>query len=967
MMKCKPLMLALAALTVLCAGACRPKYETVAGDPMETKIHTLKNGLKIYMTVNKETPRIQTFIAVRTGGKNDPADNTGLAHYLEHIMFKGTPSFGTSDYEAEKPMLEEIRQLFDVFGTTTDPAEREALYHRIDSVSYEASRLAIPNEYDKLMSLIGSQGSNAFTSNDVTCYQEDIPSNQVENWAKVQADRFKNMVVRGFHTELEAVYEEYNMGLTDDMAKAMEAVDSVLFPHHPYGKQTVIGTQEHLKNPSITAILKQKATYYVPNNCAICASGDFDPDEFVRIIEQYFGDWEPNPDLPAFTFEPETPLTAPVEKDVYGNEAEFAFLSWRCPGDSQADSELAPIVASILYNGMAGLIDLDINQQQKTLGAGLFHYGRTDYGEMILYGYPKEGQSLQEVRALLLDEVAALREGRFDEEMVTAAVNNFKLMQMRALENNRSRAMRFVECFVAGRDWKTDVELIDRLSRTTREDVVAWARQFLAPESCVTAYKHTAPDPNIKKIQAPKITPIATNRDRQSEFLAQVQDTPVPPVEPVFTDYAKDLSVLDYKGQEVLYKQNVANDIATLTLRFEKGRLSDPRLETAFDYAGYLGTPTRSAEEIACQMYVLGCRFFSSVSDSRTTLTVTGLDENLGKALDIVEDLYRNARPDEAVLQRLKADILKSRADDKLNQSACEYALENYLLYGPEYIRQTTLTNGQVAQLQAESLLEAVRDMFTCAHEILYYGPSSPAALEKTLAEHHPVPDQAVPLETLRPVTLPTPEPRVYVAHYDSRQFSYIQFSDRGERYEPAQDPYISLFNEYFGAGMNTIVFQEMREARALAYHASARLDTPSFLDDTYSFSAEIGSQNDKLQKAVEAFDLIINEMPESDKSFEIARSALDAKLRTARVTGARVLTSYLALRDLGLTEPRERLIFEKLGDLTLADLKATQEKWVKDRTYHYAILGDTRDLDMAFLRTLGPVQVLSLEDIFGY
>ena len=264
-------ILLLAALAAIAVG-CGKKYETVKGDPLDAKIYTLKNGLTVYMTVNKDEPRIQTYIAVRAGGKDDPADNTGLAHYLEHMMFKGTEQFGTQDYEAEKPMLATIDSLFEVYRTLTDPEERLAFYHRIDSVSYEASKIAIPNEYDKLMSIIGSEGSNAYTSDDVTCYIEEIPSNQIENWAKIQADRFKNCVFRGFHTELEAVYEEKNMGLTDDTEKAFDAINSLLFPNHPYGTQTVIGTQEHLKNPSLKAIRKQKDTFYVPNNVAVCLS-----------------------------------------------------------------------------------------------------------------------------------------------------------------------------------------------------------------------------------------------------------------------------------------------------------------------------------------------------------------------------------------------------------------------------------------------------------------------------------------------------------------------------------------------------------------------------------------------------------------------------------------------------------------------------------------------------------------------
>ena len=249
------------------------KYTTVKGDPMQVRIYTLDNGLKVYLSVNKEKPRIQTYIAVRTGSRNDPHETTGLAHYLEHLMFKGTKTFGTSDPVKEAPLLDEIEQRYEKYRKLTDPAARKQAYHEIDSVSQLAARYNIPNEYDKLMASIGSEGSNAYTSNDVTCYVEDIPSNEVENWAKIQSDRFQNMVIRGFHTELEAVYEEYNIGLANDGEKEWDALNAKLFPTHPYGTQTTIGTQQHLKNPSITNIKNYFHRYYVPNNVAICMAG----------------------------------------------------------------------------------------------------------------------------------------------------------------------------------------------------------------------------------------------------------------------------------------------------------------------------------------------------------------------------------------------------------------------------------------------------------------------------------------------------------------------------------------------------------------------------------------------------------------------------------------------------------------------------------------------------------------------
>ena len=401
-------------------------YESVKNDPIKTRIYTLDNGLKVYMSVNKDEPRIQANIAVKVGSKNDPAETTGLSHYLEHLMFKGTQKYGTSNYELEKPMLDQIEQLFEVYRKTTDPAERAAIYHQIDSISYEASKISIPNEYDKLMSAIGADGTNAYTSNDVTCYVEEIPSNQIENWAKIQADRFENAVFRGFHTELEAVYEEYNMSLTQDGNLMIDTLFNALFPNHPYGTQTTLGRQEHLKNPSLTNIKKHYNTYYVPNNMAICLSGDFDPEEALSIIKKYFGELKPNTELPKWTVKEEAPITEPIEKVVIGQEAANVALAWRLPAANHPDADVADLVSSLLYNGQAGVFDLNLVQKQKVLDAYAFSYTLADQGAMVLDGYPKEGQSLEEVRDLLLENVAKLRSGDFDESLLKATIANFK-------------------------------------------------------------------------------------------------------------------------------------------------------------------------------------------------------------------------------------------------------------------------------------------------------------------------------------------------------------------------------------------------------------------------------------------------------------------------------------------------------------------------------------------------------------
>ena len=949
--------------------ACGSKYayESVKGDPTQTRIYTLDNGLKVYMSVSDEEPRIQTYIAVRVGGKNDPSETTGLAHYFEHLMFKGSQSFGTQDYAAEKPMLDEIEQLFEVYRKTEDEAERKALYKRIDSISYEASKLAIPNEYDKLMASIGAQGTNAYTGYDMTVYVENIPSNQVENWLKIEADRFKNVVIRGFHTELETIYEEKNMSLTQDNRKVYEAMNAALFPNHPYGKQTVLGTQEHLKNPSITNVKNYHDQYYVPNNMAICLSGDFDPEQMIALVDQYFGDMQPNPEIPVLEYEPEQPITEPIVKEVVGLDAANVAIGWRLGGATSADADLANIVGSILYNGQAGLIDLNLNQQQKTLSAYGYPSISADYGYMQLAGRPKQGQSLEEVRDLLLGEVAKLRAGEFDEKLIAAAVNNYKLEMMQYLDSNDGRADAYVQSFINGVEWKDEVAMFDRLSKITKEDIVRFANEKLGEQNYAIIYKRQGKDPNEQKIAKPEITPIVTNRDAQSDFFKAVAASEVKPIEPRFVDFEKDMDRFEAQsGIEVLYKQNSTTDYFSLEYMFDLGTLNDPALGLAFNYAEYLGTLAKSAEQIQSELYALACSFNLRASSSRCYISVSGLGENMTQAMDIVEDLVANAVADETILANVKQSELKSRANAKLNQSRNFSALQSYVIYGEEGMK-ARLSNEELMALTSEELLAKVREMFNKQHTVVYYGPATKDELLASLNAHHNVPEELQPLEIKRLANVPTPENKVFIAEYDANQIYYIQYSNRGEKFDVANDANLDLYNEYFGGGMSSIVFQEMREARGLAYSARAYMSTPTYADGCYSYTAYIATQNDKMKQAIEAFDEIINTMPESEAAFNVAKESYINQVRTLRYTKSSVLSAYIRTRDMGLDYDRARDVFEKVQTMTLDDVKAVQQQWVKDRNYYYLILGDSKNLDLNYLRTLGPITFLSQEQIFGY
>jgi predicted Zn-dependent peptidase len=942
------------------------KYETVAGDPLNARIYTLDNGLKVYLSVNNDKPRIQTYIAVRVGGKNDPAETTGLAHYFEHLMFKGTKKVGTLDYQTEKTLLDEIERLFEVYRKTTDENERKTLYAKIDSVSQEAAKIAIPNEYDKLMTSIGSQGTNAFTSYDVTAYVENIPANQIENWAEVEADRFTDPVIRLFHTELETVYEEYNMSLTRDIRKMFDTVMAGLFPHHPYGTQTILGTQDHLKNPSITNIKKYFDTYYVPNNMAICMAGDLDPDKTIEIIDKYFGKLV-SKEVPKLVNPPEQPITAPIIKEVIGLEAENIMIAYRLPGANSKDAAILEFVNYILTNGDAGLIDLNLVQKQKILNGESSSDALADYSIFVLSGTPKEGQSLDEVRNLLLEQVELLKKGEFEDWMLEAVINNFRLSKYYQQQDTNNAAYMFLNSFINQIDWADQVGIVDFQSKLTKKDVTDFCNKYFN-DNYVVVYKKQGM-PEQKKIDKPHITPIPTNRDSESAFIAEYKTRKVSSIEPVYVDYSKDMSKLKAKNNiEILYKQNTTNPLFSMDYVFEMGNNNDKLLGTAFSYLDYLGTSKHSAEEIKSEFFRMACSFGVSASNDRVYASISGLSDNFEKALALLEERLADAIVDVQAWENLTSDILKSRADAKTSQGANFLLLRSYGQWGPKSAITNIPSAEELKSLNPQVLVDKIKSLKNYEHRILYYGPLTKEQIVEIINRKHAVADKLQPVpEAIRFIEQETNENKVYLAHYDAKQI-YLSMISKGETgYNKAIEPDCQLYNSYFGGGMNGIVFQEMREARGLAYSAGASYLSPGKPDRSYYLATMIATQTDKLADANAAFIDILNNMPESEKAFNLAKEGILSNIRTERTLREAVLWSYLRAKEFGYDYDSRKDVFEKVKDMTLANVKAFQEKYVKNRSYTYCILGDTTDMDMNFLNSLGKVQKLTQEEMFGY
>ena len=961
-------MVCLACVCLYVAAQGQYDYREVKGDLMHSRIYTLKNGLTVYLSVNKEKPRIQTFIAVRTGSRNDPHETTGLAHYLEHLMFKGTKQFGTSDYQKELPYLNDIERRYEQYRRVTDPALRKQLYHEIDSVSQLAAQYNIPNEYDKLMSSIGAEGTNAYTSNDVTCYTEDIPSNEVDNWARIQSDRFQNMVIRGFHTELEAVYEEYNISLAKDIRKVWAAYNAKMYPGHPYGTQTTLGTQEHLKNPSITNIKNYFNRYYCPNNVAICMSGDFDPDKVIATIDRYFGSWKPNPQLSSPTFAPIPTRTEPTDTTVVGQEAERVMIGWKFDKAASLQTDTIDVIAEMLSNGKAGLFDLDLDQQMRYLGGSAFTYPLAEYSSLVTVGVPKQGQTLDEVRDLLLGEIDKLKRGDFADDLLPSVINNMKKAEYTSMESNRSRADKFVDAFINGSDWADVVGRMDRISHMTKDQIVSFARRHLL-NNYVAVYKVQGTDTTQHKIDKPQITPIPSNRDKQSAFVSDIISSKVEPIEPVFVDFKRDLTFAKTrKGLPVQYVHNNDNGLFVQQYVFDFGTEADKRLNMAAGYTDYLGTSKLTAEQLKQQFYKLACSFAVSSGRDKTYITLSGLEENKAQAMRLMENFLSDMKVDKEAWDKYVALEIKVREDSKLNQNANFQALFNYCVYGPYNPTRNVMTNDELRNADPADLVRLIAGLKGYKHTVRYYGP---ATLKKAVADTektHAVAARLADVPAGRQYMAQlTPQTEVYVAPYKAKNIYMRQYHNDGKQWSADREPLADLFNEYFGGGMNTVVFQELRESRGLAYNAYAVYATPSRKGHSEFALTHIISQNDKMMDCIRTFNSIVDTIPQSERAFTLAKQALTKRIATERTTKTAIFSKYAQAQALGIDYDLDSTVYKALPTLTLQNIVRFEQDAMADKPYRYIILGDEQNIDMQSLGKIGPIHRLTTDEIFGY
>ncbi len=943
------------------------EFEAVEDDPLGTRIYTLDNGLKVYLSQNKKEPRIQTQIAVRAGSKNDPAETTGLAHYLEHMMFKGTNNVGTVDWEKEKVLLDQIEALYETHRKESDPEKKKAIYKQIDSVSYLASGYAIPNEYDKMVSSLGAKGTNAYTWVEQTVYVNDIPANEVNKWLKLESERFGDCVLRLFHTELETVYEEYNRTQDADGRQSYAALFESLFPKHQYGTQTTIGEGEHLKNPSMTNIYNYFETYYVPNNVAICLAGDLDYDATIAMVDEHFGKWQPG-EVPAFTYEDQPAITEPIVREVTGVQPEHLYMGFRFDGTATKDPMMIQLIDFMLSNGQAGLIDLELNQKQKVLTASSFQTLMKDYTVHMLYGRPKAGQSLEEVQDLMLGQIERIKTGDFPDWLIGAVVKNLKLEEIQGQESNRGRASKFVTSFITEKPWAEVVNYYDEMGKITKEDVVKFAKEHYSNNYAVV-YKRKTEESGRAKVDKPEITAIQINRDSQSVFLSNFQEMKSERLEPLWVDYKEEISTEDLgKGIELSYVENKVNEIFSLNYIIDMGSDHNKQLGLAVSYLPYLGTSKYTAEELQEEFYKLGLTFDVNTGRDQIYITLKGLEESLEEGLKLFEHVLGNAEPNPEAYEQMVQRMLKSRADSKLNKDVIlRQGLMSYAKYGKENPFRDILPEDVLTTTDPVELVAILKDLTGFKHRIFYYGKEPQAEVKTLLAEYHKTPEalQDYP-EPKAFAELPTTENKVLFVNYDMVQTEMMMVS-KDDPFSLELMPYASLYNEFFGAGLSSIVFQEIREAKALAYSAYSYYAVPAKKEDAHYVYAYIGTQADKLDQAATAMKDLMNNMPEATAQYEAACDAALKKIESDRIVGQSVFWSYQRAKKRGLDYDFRKTMYEQIPGMDMEAMKAFFNEHIKGRNYTFIVIGKRENMDMEALAKLGPVSELTLEEVFNY
>tara|TARA_R110002050_G_scaffold300722_2_gene471932 strand:+ start:73568 stop:76456 length:2889 start_codon:yes stop_codon:yes gene_type:complete len=944
-----------------------PLFSTAQKESGAMKVteYTLDNGLTVMLTENHDAPKVFGMVAIKAGGKNDPSDATGIAHYLEHVLFKGTQDMGTIDYQKEKPYLDSINYLYEQLGTTDAVEERDSIQMAINRVSQKAGDYAIANEFDKILKGMGATGVNAFTSEDFTAYHNTFPSNQMEKWLELYSHRFENPVFRLFQSELETVYEEKNISMDGGFGKLLEAYNSSMYKKHPYGTQTILGSIAHLKNPSLKKMYEFFDTYYVANNMVLALSGDFDTETIKPMIAAKFGKWRTG-EIPVFPEYKEEPFTSKEVVEVKLTPIKIGVLGYRSPSTSDKDAFLYEIATQFLSNDeMTGYLD-KVSDEGLIMVSQLMQMPYNDYGSTMVFYVPKiVGQSIEKAEAIVMEQIEKLKSGDFSDEYFQAIILNKKKELALQDESNYERTLYMVSAYMEGKSWNEYKAKWDVLSTITKADVVAVANKYFTPNHLSLISEMGFPKKD--KIEKPKFEPVVPKNEGPSEFAAKLAKIPTTKLTPRYVDFQNDIKTVNVqKGITLHQVKNPFNNVFDLEIKYNVGTKTYPELAHLAAYMMSTGTGDKSSTELKEAFHRLGASYYFEASENNFVISIEGVDENLEEILKLTNQILTDANVDESKMDKLLDDLKGEKKISRDEPSYISQSLANYVLYEENAPLQRELTKKELKKLTAADLVGLFHKVVDYEFTIEYTGNVDAENVKKWSATNLGFTETRTPSQPYWVKDyVPSNETKIYIIKRKKSVQSQITFNVLGSERNNYMGVKISAFNNYFGGDMSSLIFQEIREFRSLAYAAYGRYRMAPLVGKQNVFSAFVGCQSDKTNEAIEVMDSLINFMPEKPERMGNIVSSLTEKAQSSRPNFRYILNSYEYWSRVGYVKDPNEVNAGKYAELDFQDIVNFQKAELKGKPIIMTIVGDVSKFDLDRLQKLGEVIMVKEKDLY--
>ncbi len=936
----------------------------VSNAQVKVKTTKLDNGLKVVMCENHSSPKAYGAVYVHAGSKNDPLEATGMAHYFEHIMFKGTDKIGTINWDAEKVYLDSIDIMYDKLHETTDAETRAAIQNKINQLSLASTEYAIPNEVDVILTKMGGEGLNAGTSYDQTMYYNSFPSNQIGKWMDVYAERFRYPVFRLFQSELETVYEEKNMYGDDPTNAFQEYLFKELFGEHPYGRP-IIGLTEHLKNPQTSKMREFFNTYYVANNMTLILVGDFNIEEIEPMVAEKFGSWRTGeiPAQPKFTL-PE--FNGPTVKEVRMTPVKIGALAWRGVKISDPDYLPLSIACGIFSNGETGIMDKEM-LDGNIMMAILMPLSLEDYGaNMILYVPKLIGQSHEKAEEIIFSCIKKLKNGEFSDDLFEALRTNILKVRMQHMEDISSLADLFIELERRDMTYEEYLAETERIKSITKEEIVAIANKYFTNDYLDIRSKMGFPDKD--KVDKPNWKPIeAKNTDAKSDFAKMIEAEEVPAVTPQVVEFGKDVEINKINDCfSMISTKNPYNDIFNLSIKYNYGTIDDPDLNRAITYFDMQGTDNMSFEELSLEFQKLGAYISINANQSNTIINIEGFEKDMDRILELCEDKLFNPTNDEKKKQIIYETQKMDEETTKEDASQWAQAVRQYALFGEKSYYLTDTPIKQWKKRSGEELLNEVKTAFNYNGEVLFVGNINNQKVIEALEKHNLVKKDAIKAEKKYRVEKDFSENQVFFAHNKKFRQSNIYMHVPSNMLNEKDKAVSLVFNKYFGTDMYSIVFQEIREFRSLGYTAYSYF-TYDYLDrKPGSLFGFLGTQSDKTNEGIEIFHNLITDMPERMEKFNASKDALLLS-RASDYIGFRDIPSSVSYwREMGYNKDPRQETTNIIKNTEFKDIFDFYERNIADRPVIIMMSGNKKQFDLKALEKYGTVNILKGKDIFN-